>query len=118
MTITDVANTIARIEQHRQALEKEGGAAAACNEALRRLHELLEREHQALQTHGDDALLATNIEAVKAEIERVKKLAATAGKGVMPKRGFPQGKKHVGPSRPHGVPRTKLRRTMGRSSGR
>ena len=118
MINTEVTSAIAYIERHRQAMEKEGSAAAACNEALRRLHELLDREHEALQSRGAGGGHGVNIEAVTAEIERVKRLAGTAGKGVMPKHGRPQTQKHVGPSRPHNAPRNKGRRTMGRTSGR
>ena len=118
MINTEVTGAIAYIERHRQAMEKEGGAAAACNEALRRLHELLEREHGALQSSGAGGGHAANIVAVTAEIERVKRMAGGAERGVMPKHGRPQAQKHVGPSRPHNAPRNKGRRTMGRTSGR
>ena len=118
MINTEVTSAIAYIERHRQAMEKEGGAAAACNEALRRLHELLDREHEALQLRGASGGHAENIEAVKIEIERVKRLATVGGKSVMPKHGRPQAQKHVGPSRAHNPPRNKGRRTMGRASGR
>ena len=118
MIHTEVASAIAYIERHRQAMEKEGGAAAACNEALRRLHELLEREHETLQSRGTGGGHGANIQAVTVEIERVKRLAGVAAKGVMPKHGRPQTQKHVGPSRPHNAPRNKGRRTMGRASGR
>jgi len=52
MISDEVMDAIAQIELHRQEMEKEAGAAAACNEALRKLHELLEREREALQLHG------------------------------------------------------------------
>jgi len=121
MITTEVANAIVHIEKHRQAMAKEASAAAACNEALRRLHELLDREHEALRAPGASDEHTANVEAVKAEIERVKQLtgtAGTAGKGVMPRHGRPQAQKNVGPSKPHNPPRYKARRTMGRSSGR
>lgn len=118
MINTEVANSIAYIDRHRKAMEKEGGAEAARNEALRRLHELLEREHEALQSRGAGGGHSENVEAVAAEIERVKRLAGAAGKGVMPKHGRPQTRKRVGPSRPHNAPRNKGRRTMGRTGGR
>lgn len=118
MIITEVTSAIAYIEKHRQAMEKEASVAAACNEALRKLHELLDREHEALRSRGAGGGHAANIEAVTAEIERVKSLAGTAGRGVMPKHGRPQTQKHVGPSEPHNRPRNKGRRTMGRTGGR
>jgi len=118
MINTEVTSAIAYIERHRQAMEKEGGAAVACNEALRRLHELLDREHEALQSRGTGGGHAENVEAVTAEIERVKRFATAAGKSMMPKHGRPQAQKHVGPSQPHNPPRFKGRRTMGRTGGR
>ena len=118
MITTEVGNAIVHIEKHRRAMAKEASAAAACNEALRKLHELLDREHEALRSPGAGDEHAANVEAVKAEIERVKRLAGVAGKGVMPKHGPPQTQKRVGPSQPHDHARTKGRRTMGRSSGR
>jgi hypothetical protein len=118
MINTEVTSAIAYIERHRQAMEKEGSAAAACNEALRRLHELLDREHEALQSRGAGGGHEANVEAVTAEIERVKRLASAAGKGVMPKHGRPLTQKHVGPGQAHNPPRNKGRRTMGRTGGR
>jgi hypothetical protein len=118
MINTDATSAIAYIERHRRDMEKEGGADMARNEALRRLHELLEREHGALQASGTSGGHAANVEAVTVEIERVKRLAGVVGKGVMPKHGRPQAQKHVGPSRAHNAPRNKGRRTMGRTSGR
>ena len=118
MITTEVANAMVHIEKHRQAMAKEASAAAACNEALRKLHELLGREHEALQSPGASGEHAANVEAVKAEIERVKLLTGTAGKGVMPKHGRPQTQKNVGPGQPQYHARNKGRRTMGRASGR
>ena len=84
--ITDhVRDAIAHIEMHRQEMAKEASVAVACNEALRKLHELLDGEREALQLHGPGAGHAVNIEAVMAEMERVKGLAGAAGKGAMPK---------------------------------
>lgn len=118
MIAAEVTNAIAHIEKHRQAMEKETGAAASCNEALRKLHKLLDREHEALQSRGAGEGHGESVEAVKSEIDRVRQLAGAAGKGVMPRHGRPQSQKHVGPSQPHNPPRNKARRTMGRTSGR
>jgi hypothetical protein len=118
MITSEVANAIVHIEKHRQAMAKEASAAAACNEALRRLHELLDREHETSQLPGAGDEHTANVEAVKAEIERVKLLTGASGKGVMPKHGRPQMRKNVGPSQPQYHARNKGRRTMGRTSGR
>jgi hypothetical protein len=46
----DTLDIIADIEMHRQKMANESDPSTACNEALRKLHELLERE--ALQSGG------------------------------------------------------------------
>jgi hypothetical protein len=112
MISDEVMDAIAHIELHRQEMEKEAGSAAACNEALRKLHELLERERQALQLHGPGARHAEHIEALSAEIERVKR---RAGAGAKAKHARPQPQNPVRPGKPHNIPRHKHRRTTGRS---
>ena len=110
MISDEVMDAIAQIELHRQDMEKEAGVAAACNEALRRLHELLEREREALQLHGPGARHAAHIEALAAEIERVK---SRAGAGAKAKHGRPPPRNPVRPGPPHNLPRNKRRRTTG-----
>ena len=99
----------------RQEAAREAGIAAACSEALRKLHELLERERQA--PHEPGSRHAANIEAVAAEIERVKGLAGAAAR---PKQGRPRQRGHQRPGggQQHQAPRGKQRRTMGRGRGR
>ncbi|MCD6042708.1 MAG: hypothetical protein K0R40_2311, partial [Burkholderiales bacterium] len=60
---------------------------------------------------------AANIEAVAAEIERVKGLAGAAAR---PKQGRPRQRGHQRPGggQQHQAPRGKQRRTMGRGRGR
>ena len=115
MISDEVIDAIAQIELHRQEMEKEAGLAAACNEALRKLHELLEREREALQLHGPGARHAAHIEALAAEIERVK---SRAGAGAKAQHGRPPPRNPVRPGPPHNLPRNKRRRTTGRSRGR
>lgn len=115
----EVIDAIAHIAMHRQEMEKEIGAGAASNEALRKLHELLERERQALQLHGPGAGHPANIEAVTAEIEKVKRLGGGGKQGAG--HGHPHGQRQKQMSRPgapHNPPRNKGRRTMGRRGDR
>jgi len=117
--ITDtVMDAIAHIEMHRQEMARETSVAVACSEALRKLHELLEGERQALQSHGAGPGHAANIEAVTAEIDRVKRLASTGGKGAPPRHERGQQGRPAQPTQPHYRARNKGRRTMGRSGGR
>lgn len=114
MTSDETLDAIAHIEVHRQDMAKEAGIAAACSEALRKLHELLERERGA--PHEPGSRHAANIEAVTAEIERVKRLVGAAAR---PKPGRPRERGRQGPGgQPHQAPRGKQRRSMGRSRGR
>ena len=73
MATDEVTDIIANIEMQRQEMVKEAGLAAACSAALRRLHELLDREKEALQLHGSSTGHPANIEAVTIEISRVTK---------------------------------------------
>ncbi|HSE01954.1 MAG TPA: hypothetical protein VLB72_14580 [Burkholderiales bacterium] len=112
----EVIDAIGEIESQRQAMQKESGLAASCSSALRKLHELLDREKEALQRHGPDAGHPENVEAVTAEIGRVK--AMTVSTNPRPaSRGHNPGKAmwrnaHRSPARNKG------RRTMGRAGGR
>jgi len=114
----DVTDSIAYIEMHRQEMAKEAGHAAACGEALRKLHELLEQERAALQLHGPDTSHPANIEAVALEIKRVKQLTGGAKPGANSRkarfRPQPAPRSHA----PHNPARNKGRRTMGRRGDR
>ena len=118
MSTDEVMDAIAHIEERRQKMAKEASIAAASNEALRKLHELLHRETEAVQAHGPAAGRAANIEALTAEIERVKTLGGAAGEITRRTRVRPQAQKPVRSDQPHNRLRNRGRRTMGRSSGR
>jgi len=113
-----VMYAIAQIEAHRQGVARESNVAAACNEALRRLHELLDEERKRLQFVGPGPERAEDIKAVTVEIERVKTLVGTAGKGAMRGHQRDQRPRGMRPDQPHNRLRTKGRRTMGRTGGR
>lgn len=114
----EVIDAIADIEMQRQAMVKDAGLAASCSSALRRLHELLDREKQALQQHGPDAGHPENVEAVAIEIDRVKGLTAITNPGPAPRGAYP-GQRKVAWQNAHRSPaRNKGRRTMGRAGGR
>lgn len=114
----EVIDTIAHIEMHRQGAEKEIGIAAACNEALRKLHELLEHEQAAPEPHDAASGYLANVEAVMIEIKRVKKLAGVASQGTLSKNRRPG--RHQPPMRSgtRNPVRNKGRRTMGRRGER
>jgi len=115
----DITDAIAHIEMHRQESAKMAGLEAACNEALRKLHEILHREQEAAQLHGPGTLHPANVRALTAAIEKVKKLAGAPSKGAGRVHRPGQGQKRVSPpGAPHQPPRNKGRRTMGRRGDR
>jgi len=114
----EVIDAIAEIESQRQAMEKEAGLAASCSSALRKLHELLDREKEALQLRGPDAGHPENVEAVTAEIERVKGMTAITNLGPAPRGTYPGQRKATWRDAHRSPARNKGRRTMGRAGGR
>ena len=114
----EVIDAIAEIESQRRAMEKEAGLAASCSSALRRLHELLARETEALQLRGPDAGHPGNVEAVAVEIERVKGLTTNANPGPSPRGAYPGQRKATWRNAHRSPARNKGRRTMGRAGGR
>lgn len=119
MASDEVTDGIAAIEMHRQGTEKESGLAAACSEALQKLHLLLEQEKQVLQESGpDNESAAINVDAVANEIRRIQAMAGIKGQGAMPRNARPRERQAPRPEKAHNVPRNRGRRTMGRTGGR
>lgn len=114
----EVIDAIADIERQRQAMEKEGGIAASCSSALRRLHEILDHEKAALQLHGADAGHPENVEAVAIEIERVKGLSVITSQRPAARSAYPGQRNVAWRNAPRSPARNKGRRTMGRAGGR
>ena len=114
----DITDAIAQIELHRQESAKVAGLATACNEALRKLHEMLHREQEAVQRHGPGTRHPANIAVLTAAIEKVRKLAGAGSKGArVHMQG--RGQKRISSSgAPYQPPRNKGRRTMGRRGDR
>ncbi len=115
----EVTDSIAHIEMHRQEMAKEAGLATACNEALRKLHELLKHEQEELQKNGPHSQHTANMEALTGAIERVKRLAGVKSPGPPSKDRRPEGRPQT-PARGAnpGPARNKGRRTMGRRGER
>jgi bacterioferritin-associated ferredoxin len=114
----EVIDAIAEIESQRQAMQKEAGFAASCSSALRRLHELLDHEKEALQLHGPDARHPENVEAVAIEIERVKGLSVIASQRPAARSAYPGQRNVAWRNAPRSPARNRGRRTMGRAGGR
>lgn len=119
----EALGAIADIELKRQEMEKVAGLAASCGSALRQLHELLDREKEALQLRGPDARHAANVDAVTTEIERVKRLVVITAQGHptgnTDRAGLRQALRQKSWQNARRNPaRNKGRRTMGRTGGR
>ena len=118
MASDEVTDDIAAIEMHRQGTEQESGLAAACSEALRKLHTLLEQEKEALRLHGPDTVHAINVEAVANEIKRVQSMVGGKGQGAAPRNARPRGQQMPRPEKSRNPPRNRGRRPLGRGGGR
>jgi hypothetical protein len=129
MATDEVTDQIALIEMNRQETQKELGLAAACNQALSKLQELLNQEKEALQANGAEPGHAANIEAVMQHITRVRQLASGGGKQRNGKRAHgQQHQQHPQQHQQHQQPqpggrrrsggRNKNRRSMGRRGAR
>lgn len=115
----EVIDMIASIELRRREVEKELGRAAACAEALRSLQELLDRETEASRPGSPDGgEHSANIEAVTAEVGKVKRLAEMTGRLSLPQRAHPTQREVSLRDAPRNPSRNRGRRTMGRGGGR
>ena len=119
MASDEVTDSIAHIEMHRQEMAKETNLVSACNEALRKLQELLRHEHEELQKNGPQTQHTANVAALTGAIDRVKSLAGVKNPGPPSKDRRPEGRRQV-PARGAnpGAARNKGRRTMGRRGER
>jgi hypothetical protein len=86
-----VIDVIASIESQRHRSEQDFGLAASCNQALRKLRELLDRECEALPARGSGTRYPLKIKTVAVEIARVKKLLGNTRRD-----GFRSGREITG----------------------
>lgn len=111
----DITTLILSTESHRREMQRASGLAAACNEALRKLHEVLARERGALQVHGPAARrYSANIGALKRVIARIGELAGDSNSGAIPPGPRPALRQLASHDAFRSFPRSKGRRTMGR----
>ena len=108
-----VIDAIADIEAKRRETEKEAGLAMSCSSSLHRLQELHDHEKEALRLRGPGSGHQENVQAVSAEMERVRKLAPVTnqrpgGRNIYEDRRGPSWRNAAR------TVRNKGRRTMGR----
>jgi hypothetical protein len=117
----EVTDLIASIEMHRKEIEKETGLEASRNYSLRRLQQALQEEQEATQLHGSSPARVATAEALANEIKRVGTLARGAGQrpqqggGGRPQQQQPRNFRQ---DQQRKAPKSRGRRTMGRSTGR
>jgi len=115
----EVTDSIAHIEMHRQEMAKETSLGSACNEALRKLQELLKHEQEESQKSGPDSQHKANIAALTGAIERVKRLAGVKSPGPPSRDRRPGVRRQTTMRGANPAPaRNKGRRTMGRRGER
>ena len=119
----EVIDEIAHIAMLRQDSERHGGgAAAAGSEALRKLHDLRDREQKAMQEAENKAVHQANLEAVANEIRKVQHLAGSANRNPEQRNARPRPQQQQprkeggggGGSGAHNPSRNKGRRNAGR----
>jgi hypothetical protein len=117
----EVTDLIASIEMHRKEIEKETGLEASRSYSLRRLQQALQEEQEAAQLHGSSPARVATAEALANEIKRVGSLARSAsqrppqGSGGRPQQQQPRNFRQ---DQQRKAPKSRGRRTMGRSTGR
>ena len=120
-----VTDLIASIEMHRKEIEKETGLEASRNYSLRRLQQALQEEQEAAvreatQSHGSDPVRVATAEALANEIKRVGSLSRGSGQRPPQGGGRPQQQqpRSFRQDQQRKAPKSRGRRSMGRSTGR
>ena len=117
----EVIDEVAHIAMLRQDSERHGPGAGAGSEALRKLHDLRDREQKAMQVAEDKAVHQANLELVANEIRKVQHLAGNANRNPEQRNSRPrppqqqQSRKEGGG--PHNPSRNKGRRNGGGGGG-
>ncbi len=116
----EVIDEIAHIALLRYEAERHGSGGVSSSEALRKLHELRDREQKAMQQAEHAAVHQANLEAVTAEIKKVQQMSGGGGRNSEHRNARPrppqqqqqQPRKEGGGG--HNPARNKGRRSMGR----
>lgn len=125
----EVIDEIALIAMLRHEAERHGGGLGSSGaEALRKLHELRDREQKALQEGGPKALHQANLDALAVEIRKVQQMSGGGNRHSEHKNSNPRQRPQQqqrkegggggggagGGGGPHNPSRNKGRRNMGR----
>ncbi len=123
----EVIDEIALIAMLRQDSERHGGGGgSASSEALRKLHEIRDREQKAMQTAEDKAVHQANLDAVANEIRKVQQFSGGGNRNAEQRHARPRPPQQQQPRKeggggggggggnPHNQSRNKGRRNAGR----
>lgn len=114
----EVIDEIAYIAMLRYEAERQGGGGASSSEALRKLHELRDREQKAMHESENAAVHQANLDAVAAEIRKVQQMNGSGGRNAEHRNARPRPQQQQQPRKDggggHGAGRNKGRRSMGR----
>ncbi len=117
----EVIDEIAYIAMLRYDAERNGGGGASSSEALRKLHELRDREQKAMQGSENAALHQANLDAVAAEIKKVQQMSGSGARNAEHRNARPRPPQQQQPRKEgggggggHNPSRNKGRRSMGR----
>jgi hypothetical protein len=114
-----VTDLIASIEMHRKEIERETGLEASRDSSLRRLQQALQEEQEAAQQHGSSPTRVATADALANEIKRVGSLSRGASQRPQGGGGRPQQQqRNFRQDQQRKSPKSRGRRSMGRSSGR
>jgi translation initiation factor IF-2 len=114
----EVIDEIAHIAMLRQDSERHGsGAAAAGSDALRKLHDLRDREQKAMQAAENKAVHLANLEAVANEIRKVQHLTGNAHRSSEQRNSRPRPPQQQQRKEGGGGPHNNSARNKGRRNG-
>ena len=117
----EVTDLIASVEMHRKEIERESGLDASRTYSLQRLQQALQAEQEAAQQEGSNPVRIATAEALANEIKRIGSLSRGAsqrpqqGGGGRPQQQPPRNFRQDQQRR---SPKSRGRRSMGRSTGR
>ena len=121
----EVIDEIALIAMLRHDAERHGGGGSAGSEALRKLHEIRDREQKAMQTAEDKSVHQANLDAVANEIRKVRQHSGGGNRSPEQRHARPRPQQQQQPRKeggggggnggnPHNQSRNKGRRNAGR----
>ena len=114
----EVIDEIAHIAMLRLEADKHGGSASSGSEALRKLHELRDREQKAMQEAEQTEVHKANLEVLANEIKKVQQLSGSGGRHAEHRNSRPRPQQQQQQPRKEGGGHNPSRNKGRRSGGR